>query len=265
MKKLQRHWRTVLIVLVLVTGTGTLWWWRSAEARTAFLDEPQSPPTYDPLPLIQHDAIVNLLADMSLDRDALVGLNLTSSQAESVVSAVRTWYGTNQATLATLNQNIQQKRAAVYEREKAIVMGPADPANEPRLALVRQDGADAQAAYKAALAALETNVNTLLSETQRATWAAVRVGHGHTMPVRLLNLTDEQRLAVNDARQRYERQHAAASNDDERNAAITAWQNALDSILTVDQRSMVRAYYGYVAGSSTAVADALDTVLRVPG
>jgi hypothetical protein len=112
---------------------------------------------------------------------------------------------------------------------------------------------------------LETNVNVLLSETQRATWAAIRVGHRHTMPIRLLNLTDEQRLAVSDARQHYERQHAAASNESERNAAITAWQNALDSILTGDQRSVVQAYYGYFAGSSTAVADALDTVLRVQG
>ena len=263
MQMIRKHWwLSVVGVVVVIAGT---WWWRSAEARMAFLDQPQSPPVYEPLPPIQHDAIMNLLADLSLDRDALVALNLSSFQAQSVVSAVRSWYVTNQASLASLNDAIQQKRAAVYEHEKAIAMGPADPTNEPRLALARKDLSDAQTAYKAAQALLETTVNALLSDSQRATWAAIRVGHGHTMPIRLLNLTDEQRLAVSDARQRYERQHAAASNDSERSAAVTTWQNALDSILTVDQKNVVQAYYRSFAGSSAAVVDALDNVLRVQG
>jgi len=265
MRNLQRHWKSVAVVSVGVLGAGA-WLWRGAEARM-LLDpggEPE-PVVYEPLTQVQRDAIVNLLADVSLDRDALVGLNLSTSQAESVVAAVRTWYLSNHATLTSLDQAEQQKTVAVWELEKAVSMGPADAQRDSQLALARQDLQTARASYRSGFLSLETTVNNLLSETQRSTWAAVKVGHGRNMPIRLLDLTDAQRLAISDALQRYERQQAAAGDETARSTARTTLETAKESILTVDQRSVLQAYSGYFASSSQAVAHALDTVLVVAG
>lgn len=262
MKRLQRHWRLATVV-VFALGAGA-WVWRSAEARMV-VEVSEQRVIYTPLSPIQRDAIMNLLAEVSLDRDALVGLNLSTSQAESVVAAVRSWYLSNLETLTGLDQTAQQKRAAVYDLEKAQAMGPADAQRDAQLALARQDFQTVKASYRSGLSSLESTVSNLLSETQRSIWAAIKVGHGRTMPIRLLSLTDAQRLAIGDAMQRYERQHAAASDETARGSARTTWESAKDSILTVDQRNVIQAYQSNFAAASQSAATALDTVLAVAG
>lgn len=263
MRKLRQHWGFSSLALLLVVLAGA-WVWRSAEARMLVDPDPE-PQRYAPLTQIQRDAILNLLADVSLDRDVLVGLNLTTQQAESAVAAVRSWYLTNHATLYALDQTVQQKQAAVRALEKAVAMGPADAERDSQLSLARQDLTTARATYRSGLVSLEGTVSNLLSETQRSTWTAIKVGHGRTMPVRLLSLTDAQRLALSDAVQRYDRQQAAANDENARSSARTTLESANESILNVDQRNVISAYTGYFATASQAVAQALDTVLAVEG
>jgi len=266
MRQLRKHWQVPAGALAVLVLGGTVWW-RGAEARTtaffSLLQASGTATTYEPITQLRRDAILQILADVNLDRDAFVALNVSDAQAESVLSTVRNWQSSNEALLASLNNAIHQKVAAVYSFEQAMAMGPADSSREPALALARQDLKDARAAYRSSLVSLESSINALLSESQRATWTAIRTGHGQHMPIRMLALSDEQRLAVSDAEHRYQRQHAAAGSNDERAATVTARQNALDQILTTDQKTMVARYQSYYVASSTAVAGALNTVLAV--
>ncbi len=261
MKNLRYHWRIVTMLVVIVVGTGAFFWHRAEAKMSFFLFAMQEGGTYTPLNAVQRDAIIGSLNEVALDRDALVALNLSTSQAETVVSTARTWQQNNQSTLSSQMTTIHQKRHAVREIEKAIAMGPFDANRETQLATARQELKDAQAAYRTTLTSLESTVNTGLSAAQQATWVAIKSGWGQQMPIRMLDLTDEQRLAVSDAHHRYQRQHSGASNDSERSTAVTTWTSALDSILTANQRTLMQSYNSNYANASAAAASAYATVL----
>lgn len=266
MAKLERNWRWLSGIGLVVIVAVCAWQWRSAHARTAMMmldDVGGGNQGYTPLTQLTHDAIASLMADVSLDREALIALNPSANQAESILSAVRTWQGSNASTVASNNQTIAQKMTAVRIAEKAIAMGPYNENNASNLATARQDLLTAQAAYRSTLSGLESTVSNLLSQSQQATWAAIKTGWGQRMPIRMLALTDEQRMAVSDAHQRYERQYSAASDDSGRSTAVSTYQTALDSILNADQKTAMQGYGTNYASASSAVNGAFDTVLAV--
>lgn len=262
MKTLRSHWRLVSVVSVIVLAIG-VFAWRAAAARTTFFTAMvmQGEPEYTAMSPTDHDAVVGLLAETALDRDALIALNLSSSDAESVLDTVRSWYEDNRQTLASLQATIHQKAADVYALEKAIRVGPYDAGHEPALATAREDLATAKQAYRNALAPLESSVSALLSTSQRDTWSAIKTGHGQQMPLRMLDLDDSQRLAVSDARHRYRRRYAAAATQQERADAVSTWEGALDSVLTAGQKTAVSNYNSNYGTASAAVAEAIDRVL----
>ena len=264
MKHLQKHWQWTASTIFVLGLVGAFWWQgadRGPGAAAFAVDG--DPPAYKTMDRTGHDKVVTLIADIRLDRDALVALNLTSGQAESIVSAVRTWHAQNEAMLDPRHTSIGRKVGAVRQIERAIAMGPMEAGREDALALARQDLIGARATHRSALAPLESSLETLLSESQRATWTAIKVGHGQRMPIRMLALSDRQRLAYSDAWHRYRRQRAAAHTGEEQSAALATWKTALDRILTPEQATIVQAYNGYYEDSSAAVSLALETVLPV--
>ena len=158
---------------------------------------------------------------------------------------------------------IDEKVLAVRQIERAIRMGPRELGQDEALAIARQDLGQARTAYATVLEPLEGSTNTLLSDSQQAAWAAIQSGHGQSMPIRMLALSDEQRLDVGRAWRHYRWQQGAASTAEQRAAAVNAWETALGQILSVDQENVVNAYHGYYADASGAVAGAFDTVLAV--
>lgn len=249
----------VTVFAVVVAAGGTLWW-RSAAEGTALV---QDPAEFEALSEFERDAIDELLAQSDLGREVLIALNPSSGQAESIVAAVRTWREDNASTLAARKATLDAKVCAVRKIEKAIRMGPADSSRNQQLSIARQELATAKAARATTLASLESSVENLLSESQRATWSAIQSGWGRKMPLRMLDLTDSQRLVVSKARRTWKRQRAAASTPQERASAHTTWESALNRILTTDQKTVKEAYYDNYATASSAVADAYETVLAV--
>ena len=247
---------SVFLVIVLA-GTA---WWGGMQRPTAMAF--QEPP-YAPLSTFEHDAIRNLLADVAMDRTALVALNPTASQAESVLSTVRSWWFDNQATLSSLKATIVNERATVRQLRRDIAMGTAQPGAQDTLRLAIADLATARQAYRDGLGPVETSVNALLSSSQQPTWSAIKTGWGQDMPIRMLSLSGQQRIDLSRAKRRYQYSHAAASSDAERSTAVSTWQADLDQILTTAQESVLDAYDGYYPTASTAVATAIDTVLEV--
>jgi len=263
MRVLKRHWR-VSTVVALAIVLATAWIWQNASARMAMLVmDPDPPPNYEPLDRTTADRIRGVLEQIKLDRDALIALNPSAAQAEDILAEVRSWQASNAATLASLKNTIDEKVHAVRVLEKAIRMGTAGENAQERLALAVTDRTNANAAYDNAFSSLRTSINNLLSGSQQATWTAIQTGHGQHMPIRMLALSDAQRIAVSKAKRTYERRRAAASNSEARTAALNTWNNDLDSILTNDQKTVVTSFYSNYGSASANVGTAIDTVLPV--
>lgn len=258
MKQLQRHWRLVTVgFCVALLGTGLLTW-QNGDVGVA-LAYPEG--DYDPIEDPQRDAVLGLLDHAALDRDALIALNVTALQAESLLAGTRTWQAANAAALAAQQASIDQARAQVRQLRGTIAMGPYQEGNDTALATAVQQYLAAQAAYMDLLGPLKTALQADLSESQVATWNAIAAGHGQSQPIRMLAFSDAQRLDFSRARRQYRRQFAAASTDEERSEAVAAWTQAQAQILTQDQETVVSAFYSYHAESSAAVGLALAIVL----
>lgn len=254
----KKHWRLMSIVALVFVCSATLTWHLMSErAALALQQAPQS------LTDVQYNAVLHLLDDIKLDRDALVALNVSGSQASSVLSTVRGWYETNASTLQSLQNDINSKTRAVYDIEETIAMGPYDAANDVQLATARQDLANAKAAYQTALVPLKASVSTTLSVSQQTTWTAIQSGHGDSMPIRMLALNDTQRVFVGKAWRRYRYSYAAAATPEAQAAATAAWQTELNQILTTEQQTIVNNYNSNYDAASGVVANAWNTELVV--
>jgi hypothetical protein len=253
----------VVTVTAVVLVAGGVFVWRAAAANFSFftlmMQSPQ--PEYSPLSRAQQDAIRNLLTEVGLDRDALIALNLSSNQAEAVLGEVRSWSLSNKSTLNSLQNDIDGQFAAVRNIENAIRMGPFDENHASSLATARSDLATAQQAYQNALNSLKSGVNEELSASQRTTWTAIQSGWGQQMPIRMLALTDEQRIAVSDAAHRFRRQRAAAASKEELDAAASTWNSALDQILTDEQEAVHDGYHSNYNSASAVIGQAITLVL----
>ena len=258
MKNLQAHWRpmAVLFVAVVLAGTFLL---RFGTERTALALV--ADPPYVAMTPVERDGVLTLLEEMDLDREALIALNPTAVQAESILATVRTWHENQQATLSTLRDTVATKVSVVRQWEAAIEMGPAQSGQDGALATARQELTDAHAAYASAVQGCQTSVRALLSDSQDASHAAIQDGLGTEEPVAMLSLTDTQRLDLGRAERCYRWQHAAARTTQQRQTAVNARASALGTILTDDQDNVMSAYDGYVEAASANVADAFDLVL----
>ncbi len=259
------HWRAMSFVAVMTLIGGT-WLWQRTEARqisvVPLLAVGQNE-TYTPIDMVQRDRVRNLLDHIHLDRDVLTALNLTNVQAENILSGARTWCENNLSTLTTLQDNIHIKVAAVRIHEKKFRTGPFDAGNDTALTLTRQELSDARSAYETSITSMKTAMQLELSPSQQATWEAIKTGWGQQMPIRMLDLTDEQRMAVSKATRTYKRQRMASRGGEQRATAVTTYNSSMDQILTVDQKSVIDSFHSYYTNSSIAVASAFDTVLAI--
>ena len=260
-----KHWRLMSFVMVMALIGGG-WLWQTAVARqiTTLPLLAVGQTSYTTVDVVQRDRIRNILDHIRLDMDALVALNLTAQQAETLISGTRTWCENNEVTLQTLQEDIHRKVTGVRTVEKTIAMGPHDVANLDALALARQELGDAKNSYETSLASLKASIDLQLSQSQQATWDAIKTGHGQQMPIRMLDLTDTQRLAVSKAQRTYKRRRMASQGGEQRSSAVTEYESSLDQIFTVDQKNVISAYLGYYSSSSTAVVNAMATVLPLP-
>ncbi|MEK6674486.1 MAG: hypothetical protein AABZ47_02400 [Planctomycetota bacterium] len=259
MKTLRKHWGKMVAAFLLLALGGTVLWHETRPGTggsVAFADPP-----YTPLTRVDRDAIVRLMEDISLDRDALIALNPNSTQAESIVSTIRTWRTNNAAAVTTHQRNIAAKIAAVEDLKRQIAVGPAQAGQDASLAQAVSDLMSAKATYRNALSSLESSVSDLLSTSQRTSWTAIRSVFGQTMPMRLVSLSDQQRVDLSRAHRRYQLRMAAASNDEDRSTAVSTWDTDRNQILTNEQQTVWNTYSSTYGSASSAVAGAINTVL----
>ncbi len=261
MKHLQRQWRMVSVCFCVTLLGGGFLWWMARDSSTALAY--QNPPDHAPVDVVQHDAVLALLDDVALDRDALIALNVSTNQAMALIAGARSWQETNAAAVAEDQTAIDEARTAVRQARLAIAMGPYAEVNGAALTAALQQLASAEAAYATLMGGLKTSLAADCSESQAAAWDAIENGLGSAMPIRMLALSDGQRLDLSGARRRYRLQYASAGTTAERSQAVAAWEQAQGQVLTQDQQTVMDSHNSYYADSSAAVALALDTVLPI--
>lgn len=261
MAQLKKHCQGTSLTVFAVLLAAVVWW-KGAQTQQAFADP--EPPV---VALTQgHRSFVErVLAEVSLDRDALVALNPSSQSAESLLTTVRTWSLSNQSSLDNLIATVEEKTHALYQIEKAIGLGPFNESHAAQLSTARSELSSAKASYRSAFGSLESSVNQALSNDQRTTWTAIKTGHGPQMPYRMLALEDAQRISFSDAQRRYKANRASASNQEELDAAVSEWSTALAEILTDNQESAITSYQANYTTASNNVTNAWNNVLAVTG
>ncbi|MBN1510678.1 MAG: hypothetical protein JXB13_01565 [Phycisphaerae bacterium] len=259
MKHLQRNWRLMLIVFVLTALGGAAWFFNGRADRVVAGGDPPAP--HAQVAVVEREALLSVLGAIDLDPQAMAALNVTEAQALELVGEARAWYEANQSTLAAQQAAIAQRLQTVRTIQKRIRMGPLDAGNASALATARQELKAARASYDESLAGLKTSIGPLLSETQQATWTAIQNGWSQTLPLRMLALTRQQRSDYARAKRHYELQMANARTPESRQTAETAWQSALATILTDENRRMIVAYDGYASQALQNTRTALETVL----
>lgn len=260
MKNLRQHWRALTCVLAALVLVGAFWM-RSGVSRSVAAQAPM----YTAVTAAERQAVLHLMAEIDLDRDALIALNLTAADAESLVSTVRTWRENNIAAMSGKMNTVHEKAAAVRDLELATQKGPFDESRAAALAVAHQELADARTAYRTALTPLESQVNGVLSAAGQATWSAVKGGFDHAMPLRILSLSADQKKTLARAERHYRLRMASARTEQERASAISARQAVREQTLTVDQLQKISDYQSSLADASRAVVDALDVVLPPAG
>jgi len=260
MPRIQRNAK-VLVLVLLATALSTGTWWLAGSAQVAI--GPAGPVAQiggpvTPLGAAESAALWGLLADIALDRDALIALNVAQEQAEGVLSALRAWEAQQHDVLGGLRAQITAQLASVHRLDKAVRAGTAEPAElEAALAAL----AAARIAYTSRLSGLRAALSAELTESQRATWRVIAHGWGQEMPLRMLALTTEQRQAYGRALQRHRLALAAARTAEQRAALVAAWQQAQEEILTADNQQVIAAYNSYADQAAQALHAAEQAVM----
>lgn len=260
MKTLRKNWKLSVVTCALVVFAGA-WWWMGSTATAQGVEEPH----YADVTETQRQQLFDVLAQIDLDLSAMAALNLTEQQAEDVLAAARNWWEQNEDDLGALANTVGVKRAALDDLQKSRRMGGQEAASPEDVNTARGELATACAAYDAGFRSLETALNAELSDTQESTWRVIQHGWGRQLPMRMLDLTSDQRHDYARAMRIYRLQMAAASNASERNAAQSAFDASVAEILTQDNQTLITTYESYIAESSQAVQSAIQTVLPLAG
>lgn len=260
MKHLKKHWRILSIALLFVIGTSGAVWWYGCNRLTSTAVAGGGGGEYTPLDQVTQDGVELALAYLSLDHAALVALDLSAQDAESVYSTVRTWYLVNEGTLASLQATVDTAVAALRAQQASIAMGPAEEGQEEALATALSTLATARSAYDDAFDTLRAAIALELSAGQQSIWSAIQGGLGQQMPIRMLSLTAQQRLDLSKAWHRYEWQRGAASDAEAMASAVSAWETAMAGVLTAGQETTVASYASEFGSSSGVVLAAWATV-----
>ncbi|MCP4589428.1 MAG: hypothetical protein GY842_01660 [bacterium] len=259
MRRIHNNWKMIVVVFVFAAASGSAWWHFDISSTTTA--EPAGDGEYDAVGTVQREAILGVLGEIDLDRDALVALNLNAAQAEDVLADTRAWYEDNAANLAAWNVEIATRTAAVRALEKSIRMGPHREGRDAQLQSARRTLVAGRQTRQRSLNPLRMEVAVTLSQSQRDTWAIIADGYGSRMPIRMLALTGEQRHDYGKARRMFRLQYSGAENEEQHDEAVATWEAAQGSILTDSNRQVIAAWQEYASDSGQAVAGAMDTVL----
>jgi len=263
MPRIQRNAKVLVLLLALVAASTGAWWVTAPPpAMTQLTVGQPAEPQPSPVTTAEAAALWGLLADVQLDREALVALNVSEAQAEALLTALRGWHDQNLSEAASAQTAVRTARAEVRRLQREVRMGTAEP---QALTTAQAAVTAANQGYAGALTGLRTALSAELTESQRTTWAAIAHGWSSAMPLGMLPLTTQQRQDYATALRRYELATAAAESSEAQAALQTAWQQTVAGILTQDNQQAIDAYHEYAAAAAAAVTAAEQAVMPPAG
>ncbi|HNO77038.1 MAG TPA: hypothetical protein PKN33_03175 [Phycisphaerae bacterium] len=261
MSQLKQNWK-VLTLAVLSCATAVFGW---SFLHFGTMSTAQVGEGGGELTVVDKSDIQTLLATIDLDRDCMAALNPSAQQASDLMGAVVNWWATDGATWKGLNANAAHQRNAVRQLERAAKMGTADGHHEEDLATARAALASANSAAKSHENSLRSTLASLMSDTQQSTWSVIQHGWGGNMPVRMLELSHQQRQDYARGLRHHELAMAAAQSQDERNTLEAAWVETVNTILTPDNRQVITDWETNAAEAYAAVNDAMASAFGSEG
>lgn len=216
----------------------------------------QQPPNYSNVEEPVRNAILDLLNRIGLDHEALVALNLSAAQAESIVGQARSWYETHGA-----NWTAAVASHAVARNDWMDARLAKDRGEEVDIESAMSNLANADAQLATLLQSVRSSIEVHLSSSQLTLWTLLQTNSGTPMPFRILSLSVDQQRDIRSHRQLFLSSVAVAADDNAHVQAESNWNSALSTILSDDEESMVAAYTGYRDASGANVKNAIDLVL----
>lgn len=265
MKQLVSKYYPVMVgvFLLAVIGGGGWLLWSGPTVNTSLAQESPPATTYEPLDAVSASRVSRFRADLGLDDDALVGLNLSATQIEQALDQCRTAAVTLHAEIHALRVVIGGKESALRNARRRIRIGPRDDALIASLPALQQDIATAKAAYQTYLDTIRTQVAAAFTATQAARWPVFRANAGERMPERMLSLSDGDRQALHRARRHYRLRLAQAADAGTREAAKTTYDTERSTILGTNNLQIIADYATNAPAASERVVEQVQKVLAV--
>ncbi len=186
------------------------------------------------------DRIRGLRRQLGLANEDLAALGCSQVDAKEVLGALRTWYETNEAALASARAAEATAKAALRDALRKVRIGPRDQALLTRLpALKTAYGSALRQRYdlvKTAVPAVEAK----LTASQKSLWRAVRKSSGLPRKYRYVpDITTAQSQTLRVAHRTRVRLLAAAKTGAEMKAAEAAFAGTEQRTLSAGQREAI--------------------------
>lgn len=262
MAAIRRHWRAVLLNLLIVAlATGSLAYFlasRPVTAESTAADGGGSlggsdaaaaaPRMIDP---VTYSQVQQLREQLCLSNHDLAAMGCTQASAEQVLSSILAWYEQNKVVL---EQNDQAMLVAQSDAREAVRLMNIGPANAQHGRQYRQACDAAGTALQqrkqlldAAIAALTPGLNG----EQQAIWQAALANRSHDRYRYVPNLTAQQVLLLEQI-------------DRDRNRTATSAESARNSALSIQQRQAISVVFANENARSGEVRAAEENVLPKP-
>ena len=208
--------------------------------------------------------VAELRGRLRLANDTLAALSTSSGQAESVLTKLRTWCGTNYSTWLSRREAVAAARTKLRLAVRKARTGPRNPALLAQLPGLRKALATAKKAESDFVAAAVGQVETLLSYSQKQLWQTVRTNPLNGEYACAAGLTAAQVKALKKAHRRLARGHAMPKTRAEHEAVEAKFREGVAGILTAAQKLAIETAKANIVLYLPGVKAAGGKILPVP-
>ena len=209
--------------------------------------------------------VQELRQHLGLEDAALAAVGCDREWAETVLSRLLTWCETNETTWTARRAAAAAARKALRAALRRLSVGSGGAELRSRLPQLRAAVATAKQQEEDLLAGLRQQIETGLTDSQKAVWVTIRANPASAGEyVYAPNITAAQLKALRAAHTRHARQHITADTGAARSAAATALARAERSILTDTQRTALAIARTNIRRHLPAVLAASQAILPRP-
>lgn len=194
---------------------------------------------------VVYSKVQKLRRELALTNGDLAAMGCTQAQAESILTALKSWYETNTAALTQADASVRTAQRNLRGAMRKHHVGPRDEALIASLPGLRSAVATAETNRKAAIDAAIPTIAGHIPSGQSTTWATARANVDRHSDLRYMpNVTDEQaadyekalrkRRRTGDSTDAIGQRLLAVSQTSEATAARTRAQTSTDAVLAAE-------------------------------